>query len=68
MLWQYCTDEPAAYTDDTTTDFSQLNATKSFNLKAKIASQTGTYNTEDVEKMVPLEYLSNFWRILGMSL
>ena len=44
------------------------NVTDSFNFKAKITSQTEDNGTKDVEIMVPLKYLSNFWRTLEMPL
>ena len=45
------------------------NATDSFNLKTKITSQTDDNGrTDNVEIMVPLECLSNFWRTFEMSL
>ena len=50
-------------------NFDDNNATASFNFKAKIRGQTnddGEIN--GVEIMVPLKYLSNFWRTLEMPL
>ena len=44
------------------------NTTDSFNFKAKITGRTGDDGTKDVEIMVPLKYLSNFWRTLEMPL
>ena len=44
------------------------NTTDSFKFKAKITGQTGKNGTKDVETMVPLKYLSNFWRTLEMPL
>ena len=44
------------------------NTTDSFNFKAKITGQTGNNGTKDVEIMVSLKYLSNFWRTLEMPL
>ena len=44
------------------------NVTGSFNFKAKITGQTGNDETKDVEIIVPLKYLSNFWRTLEMPL
>ena len=38
------------------------------NLKAKVTGGTGNNNTKNVEIMVPLKYLSNFWRTLEMPL
>ena len=56
-LWQYYKDNP---NDDTQSE--------SFKSKIKITSKTPTAdNTKDVEVIVPLTYLSNFWRTLEMS-
>ena len=44
------------------------NATDSFSFKVKFTGQTGNNGTKDVEIIVPLKYLSNFWRTLEMSL
>ena len=41
---------------------------KSFNLKVKLTVQTGNNNTKNIEIMVPLKYLSSFWRTLEMHL
>ena len=49
-------------------DFRGNNNIDSFNFKAKITGQTGDNGTKDVEIMVPLKYLSNFWRTLEMTL
>ena len=45
-----------------------MHATDSFNFKAKITGQPGDKGTKEVEIMVPLKYLSNFWRTLEMPL
>ena len=68
-LWQYCKDIPAVNNNGEIVDFHDANATDSFNFKTKITGQTnddGEIN--DVEIMVPLKYLSNFWRTLDMPL
>ena len=58
-LWQYFRDEP----DD------DLEDSESFKSKIKITGKTPDDNNEkDVEIMVPLKYLSNFWRTLEMPL
>ena len=67
-LWQYCKDIPARNANDEITRFTGGNTTESFNFKAKITGQTGDDGTKDVEIMVPLKYLSNFWRTLEMPL
>ena len=74
-LWQYCKEIPAVNNDGDIVDFNGANATDSFNFKTKITGQTAADNNNgniagrvDVEIMVPLKYLSNFWRTLEMSL
>ena len=67
-LWQYCKDIPAVNNGGNIVDFNGANATDSFNLKTKITSQTDNNGRIDVEIMVPLKYLSNFWRTLEMTL
>ena len=67
-LWQYCKDIPARNSNNEITEFTGGNTTDSFNFKTKITGQTGDDGTKDVEIMVPLKYLSNFWRTLQMSL
>ena len=67
-LWQYCKDIPARNNNNEITEFTGGNTTDSFNFKAKITGQTGNGGTKDVEIMVPLKYLSNFWGTLEMPL
>ena len=67
-LWQYCKDIPARDANDEITEFRRNNTTDSFKFKAKITGQTGDDGTKDVDIMVPLKYLSNFWRTLEMPL
>ena len=58
-LWQYYKDDP----NDNLTD------SESFKSKVKITGNTpAAGNTKDVEIIVPLKYLSNFWRTLEMPL
>ena len=58
-LWQYYRDKP----NDNLANF------ESFKSKIKITGKTpAAGNQKDVEIMVPLKYLSNFWRIVEMSL
>ena len=49
-------------------EFRKSNTTDSFKFEAKITGQTGDDGTKDVEIMVPLKYLINFWRTLEMPL
>ena len=58
-LWQYYKDDP----NDNLTD------SESFKSKVKITGKTpNNGNTKDVEIIVPLKYLSNFWRTLEIPL
>ena len=58
-LWQYFRDEPNDNVEDS----------ESFMSKIKITGKTpDDDNEKDVEIMVPLKYLSNFWRTLEMPL
>ena len=67
-LWQYCKDVPALDANNESTNFTGDNLTDSFKFKAKITGETGNNGIKDVEIMVPLKYLSNFWRTLEMPL
>ena len=67
-LWQYCKDIPALNANDEIIIFAEGNLTDSFKFKAKITGRTGNNGTKDVEIMVPLKYLSNFWSTLEMPL
>ena len=56
-LWQYYRDEPN----------DNLANSKSFKSKIKITGKTpNNDNEKNVEIMVPLKYLSNFWRTIEM--
>ena len=70
-LWQYCKDIPTVddNDDNSIVNFDGTIDTDSFKFKAKITGKTnddGEIN--GVEIMVPLKYLSNFWRTLEMPL
>ena len=67
-LWQYCKEIPAVNNNDEIVDFNGANATDSFNFKTKITGQTDDDEIINIEIMVPLKYLSNFWRTLEMPL
>ena len=74
-LWQYCKDILAVNNVGDIVDFNGANATDSFNFKTNITGQTAADNNNgniagrvDVEIMVLLKYLSNFWRTLEMPL
>ena len=68
-LWQYYRDEPALDANDNIIDFrANNNNSNSFKFKQQITGATGNVGTKVVEIMVPLKYLSNFWRTLEMPL
>ena len=68
-LRQYYRDEPALDDNDAITHFlADNNNSISLKIKEKLTRQTGINGTKDIEIMVPLKYLSNFWRTLEMSL
>ena len=67
-LWQYCKDIPARNDDNNIVVSTENNTSDSFKFKAKLTGQTGNNGTKNVEIMVPLKYLSNFWRTLEMPL
>ena len=61
ILWQYFRDKPD--------DNDDLDESESFKSKIKITGKTpNNGNEKDVEIMVSLKYLSNFWRTLEMPL
>ena len=58
-LWQYYRDEPN----------NNLADSESFKFKVKITGKTpNDDNEKDVEIIIPLKYLSNFWRTLKLPL
>ena len=58
-LWQYYKDDPN----------DNIVQSESFKSKIKITGKTANNgNTKDVEIIVPLKYLSNFWRTREMPL
>ena len=68
-LWQYCKDIPAVNNDGDIVIFDGTNNTDSFKFKSNIIGKTNNNGAiENVAKMVPLNYLSNFWRTLDMPL
>ena len=62
-----CKDIPAV-DDDGNINFNGANNTDSFNFKNKLTGQINDDGIINAEIMVPLKYLSNFWRTLEMPL
>ena len=67
-MWQYCKDIPAVDKNNAIVNFTDNNLTDSFNFKVKITGQIGDDGTKHVKIMVPLSYLSVFWRSLELHL
>ena len=67
-LWQYCNETPTVNNAGAIVDFNGANAADSFNFKTKITGQTNNNGRIDVEIMIPLKHLSNFWRTFEIPL
>ena len=65
-LWQYYRDEPFIDDNGTIIDVPDNPDSVSFKYKQKITGQTGNNVRKGVQIMVPLKFLSNFWRTLEM--
>ena len=67
--WQFCKYILPVNNSDAIFDSNGTNTISTwFNLKAKIRGQTSNLGTKYVEIMVPVKYLSKFWRTLEMPL
>ena len=68
-LQRYYRDEPALDNNGNVIDFpDDGNNSALFKSKQTMTGQTGNGATNDTEIMVPLKYLSNFWRTLQLLL
>ena len=67
-LWQYYRNEPALDNNGNNIDFPTNNNSASFKSKQQITGQARNGGTKDIEIMVPLKYLSSFWRKLEKPL
>ena len=65
---QYCKDVPAVNNNGDIVDFNGAIATGSCNFITKTTGQADNNGIMNVEILVPLKYLSNFWRTLAMPL
>ena len=52
----------------TISNFSAVDKSVFFKFKQKITGETAFGGTKNVERAVPLKYLSNFWRTIQMPL
>ena len=69
VIFKNCKEIPAVNNDDDIVEFNGANAADSFDFKTKITGKTDDNGRIDnVEIMVLLKYLSNFWRTLEMPL
>ena len=67
-LWQCCKEIQAVNDNGDIVNFDGANETDSFKFKTKITGQTdNNVRIDNVEIMIPLKYLSNFWRTLEIS-
>ena len=69
-FWNYYRDKPNSGIcgENNNVNYS-IKDSKSFNYKTSITGKSKGSNTEkEVEIVVPLKYLSNFWRTLNMPL
>ena len=60
-LWQYYRDEPALNNNGDIIDFSENNNIRSFKFKQQNNRANRNAGTKDVEIIVPLKCLSNFF-------
>ena len=68
-LWQYYKEIPAVNNNIDIVNFNGANATDSFNFETKITGQRNNNGRIDnVQIIVPLKYLSNFWMTLERPL
>ena len=69
-LWNFYRDEPNSGIGGRNNNVNySIKDSKSFDYKASITVKlNGIDRTKDVEIVVPLKYLSNFWRTLNMPL
>ena len=67
-LWKYCKEIPAVNDNADIVVFSAANVTDSFNFKTKTTGRTGENGINNVEIMLPLKHLSNFWSTLEIPL
>ena len=69
-LWNYYRDKPSSDIGGENNNVNCfIKGSKSFDYKTSITGLLeGISRTKDVEIVVPLKYLSNFWRTLNMSL
>ena len=67
-LWNYYRDEPNSSTGDNDDNINySIKGSKSFDYKTNITGKLeGGIGTKNAEIVVPLKYLSNFWRTLDI--
>ena len=68
ILWKYSNDESVVNDNGAIVNFAANITGSSFKFKDKITGQTSGYVTKGVEMLIPLKYLSTFWRTLEIHL
>ena len=67
-LLKYYRDKQTLNNNDVITDFPNNTDSALFKFKQKMTGHAGNNATRDAEIIVPLKYLSNIWRALGIPL
>ena len=67
-LWHCYRDEPALTNADAIANFSVADNSDSVTFKQQITGKTAAGGIKNVEIMMPLKYLNNFWKTLDISL
>ena len=68
-LWQYYSDQPFLNNAGAVVDFTGVNKnSKQSKCKQNITIETDVNNTKIFKILVPLKYLSNFWKNIEISL
>ena len=66
-LLQYYRDKQDLTDNDIIINFGDDSGSALFKFKSKMTNQIGNDGTKDLQIMVPLKYLSNFWRTLSIN-
>ena len=67
-LWRHYRDEPIKNDAEVIAEFTADDNSDSFKFKQNLTGQTNDDGTKDIEIMVLVKYLNNFWRTLEMPL
>ena len=68
-LWKYDRDKPSVDNNNSVVDLpANINCSILFKFKEILTEQSNNNDIKNVEIILPLKYLSNFWRTLEMPL